>query len=329
MEAHSRARKVFGLPAQPPRDDDGLSCSLCINQCQVGEGKVGYCGVRRNKQGRWEMNQAKIGFFSAYLDPLPTNCVADWVCPGGSSAGYPQFSYTPGAEWGYSNLAVFFHSCTFDCLYCQNWHFRESLDFSEAQTTDSLVRMIDERTSCVCYFGGDPASQLPFAIKASREALKENRQKILRICWETNGSFNPRLAETLAKLALDSGGCLKIDLKAWYEEINLALCGVSNKWTLNNFRLLAEFIPLRPNPPLLIASTLLVPGYIDEEEVGRIAQFIAEINPEIPYSLLAFHPQFMLKDLPPTPRVLAEKCYKAARRAGLRQIHLGNIHLLQ
>lgn len=328
VSAHSRARKLFNLPPHPPREPNGLSCNLCVNRCQVGEGERGYCAVRINRGGRWELNQAKVGFFSAYHDPLPTNCVADWVCPGGSSTGYPQYSYTPGAEVGYSNLAVFFHSCTFNCLYCQNWHYREILDLSKGHTAEDLVRMVDKNTSCICYFGGDPVSQLPFALFASKRALKMNQGRILRVCWETNGSFNSTLINKIAQITQSSGGCLKIDLKAWHEEINLALCGVSNKWTLENFKRLGKLIPQRANPPFLIASTLLVPGYIDEVEIAKIAEFIVTISPEIPYALLAFHPQFLMKDLPPTPLALAERCYQVARKAGLRRVRLGNIHLL-
>jgi pyruvate formate lyase activating enzyme len=71
-----------------------------------------------------------------------------------------------------------------------------------------------------------------------------------------------------------------------------------------------------------------VPGYIDEEEIRNIAAFIAGLNPEIPYSLLAFHPQFMMDDLPVTSRSHAENCLEAARSAGLKHVHVGNIHLL-
>jgi pyruvate formate lyase activating enzyme len=85
----------------------------------------------------------------------------------------------------------------------------------------------------------------------------------------------------------------------------------------------------RRNPPLLIASTLLVPGYIDEDEVRRIAGFIAGIDPGIPYGLLAFHPHFYLSDLPLTSRALAGRCAAAAREAGLRNVRMGNVHLLQ
>jgi pyruvate formate lyase activating enzyme len=80
---------------------------------------------------------------------------------------------------------------------------------------------------------------------------------------------------------------------------------------------------------LVIASTLLVPGYVKEEEVRSLARFIASINPEIPYSLLAFYPHFSISDLPFKSRPTAEKYLQAAREEGARNLRLGNIHLLR
>ena len=78
-----------------------------------------------------------------------------------------------------------------------------------------------------------------------------------------------------------------------------------------------------------MASTLLVPGYVDEHEVARLASFIASLNPDIPYALLGFSPDFYLPDLPATSREHAEHCLARAREAGLRQVRLGNTHLLE
>ncbi len=69
-------------------------------------------------------------------------------------------------------------------------------------------------------------------------------------------------------------------------------------------------------------------GYIDAEEVAAIAQFIASLDPNILYSLLAFHLQFYMSDLPMTSRGLADRCYQAARDAGLNNVRVGNVHLL-
>jgi pyruvate formate lyase activating enzyme len=140
--------------------------------------------------------------------------------------------------------------------------------------------------------------------------------------------MNPALLRQAANLSLESGGCIKFDLKSWSEELHIALTGASNKRTLENFRLLAEYAQKRPSPPFLIASTLLVPGHINGEEVSGIASFIASLSPDIPYALLAFHPQFMMCDLPPTSRRHARECMSAAKAQGLRNVRLGNLHLL-
>ncbi|MBM4086672.1 MAG: hypothetical protein FJ272_17950 [Planctomycetes bacterium] len=132
----------------------------------------------------------------------------------------------------------------------------------------------------------------------------------------------------MADLSLRSGGCIKFDLKAWDERLHLALTGVSNRRTLDNFEALAELGKSRPEPPFLVASTLLVPGYVDADEVRGIAGFIAGLDPTIPYSLLAFHPQFYMSDLPTTSRAQAEACEQAALAAGLQRVRIGNRHLL-
>jgi len=93
---------------------------------------------------------------SWYYDPLPTNCVADCVCPGGTGAGYPEFAYSDGPEYGYKNLAVFYQACSFDCLFCQNWHYRDSALQESKGSAAILAAAIDDRTSCICYFSGDP-----------------------------------------------------------------------------------------------------------------------------------------------------------------------------
>jgi len=287
-----------------------------------------FCGLRYNEGNKLKGATADKANVSWYYDPLPTNCVADWVCPGGTGAGYPDFAYRAGPEYGYKNLAVFYQACSFDCLFCQNWHYRSQALKEASVTASRLTDAVDGQTSCICYFGGDPTPQLPHSIRVARLALQKKRGRILRICWETNGSMHPALLRQAAEISLNSGGCIKFDLKAWNEEVHIALCGVSNKRTLENFQLLAEYTKKRSSPPFLVASTLLVPGYIDKQEVSQIAQFISSLNPDIPYSLLAFAPQFMMRDLPTTSRRHAEECLAVAKARGLTRVRVGNVHLL-
>jgi pyruvate formate lyase activating enzyme len=326
--AHRESRATFGLPPSPPDNSEGLSCNICVNRCRIAENEIGYCGLRRNHNGRLVGVSSTTGKLSWYHDPLPTNCVADWVCPGGTGAGYPKFANRCGAETGFKNLAVFFQGCSFNCLFCQNWHFRNETFTSSYREVGELVADVDEQTSCICYFGGDPSPQMPFSLMASRQAREKATGRILRICWETNGSINPDLIDQMLEITNDSGGCVKFDLKAWDPSLHIALTGVTNQRTMSNFARAAEKIDRRQDPPLLVANTLLVPGYIDREEVAAIAGFIANLDPDIPYSLLAFHPQFFMSDMPTTSKALANQCRQAAQDTGLNNVRIGNVHLL-
>jgi pyruvate formate lyase activating enzyme len=160
-------------------------------------------------------------------------------------------------------------------------------------------------------------------------ALAANAGRILRICWETNGTMARELVDRMVEIALVSGGVIKFDLKAWDDGVHRALTGASNHRTLANFARAAARVRERPEVPLLVASTLLVPGYVDSEEVAGIAGFIADLDRGIPYSLLAFHPSCLLDDLPITSWAHMERCVEAAKGAGLTTVHIGNRHLLQ
>jgi len=317
-EAHACVRAPFELPAEIPRVVGGRTCRICGNECSLGEGEKGYCGLRKVRNGKLRhlSGTARGGVLEYYYDPLPTNCVADWVCAG-------------SRDRGRYNLAVFLGACSFDCLFCQNVQFRLlTARLAPVFNPRELAEAADERTGCICYFGGDPSPQMPFALRASELALAR-RGGDLRICWESNGSMHPGLLRRALDLSLESGGCVKFDLKAFHPGLHRALCGAENKRTLDNFAYAASRVPERPEPPPLVASTLLVPGYVAAGEVGRIAAFIASLGRDIPYSLLAFHPQHAMRDLPVTSRRQAEECLAAAREAGLTRVHIGNIHLLR
>jgi pyruvate formate lyase activating enzyme len=61
--------------------------------------------------------------------------------------------------------------------------------------------------------------------------------------------------------------------------------------------------------------------------VENIAAFIASFNPEMPYSLLVFPPDFYMHNLPITAREQVFKCYEAAKRH-LNNVNIGNEQLL-
>ena len=329
--AHSWRQRLFGLPVAIPRASTGVRCKVCNNQCCIPLNQLGYCGLRSNNNNR---PSAKVSPSKAlmdyYLDPHITNCCASYFCPGGTGIGHPQRAYRPGPEYGYANLSVFFYGCSFDCLYCQNASHKQ-LGEATSVGINQFIAIVDKepRISCICYFGGSPEPQLPFAIRVLETCRERFKDRILRQCFEMNGNANSSLLKRAAILATQTGGILKFDLKAYSDSVNRALSGISNQASLRNFAMLSDTLPFDDSTyPPLMATTLLVPYYVDENEVAAIAQFIKSLNrPTLEYSLLIFHPNHLMADLPVTPLRQAQRCYDAAKRY-LTRVHVGNLGLL-
>jgi pyruvate formate lyase activating enzyme len=219
---------------------------------------------------------------------------------------------------------VFLYGCSFDCFYCQNAGHK-LLDQAPRMTEDELVeKALGPTVRCVCFFGGTPEPQLPAVLRAAERIHRESGGS-RRICWEWNGTADPRLAQRAAELSERSGGTVKFDLKAFTPALHLALTGADNRRTLENFRALGGRYAGRE---LVTAVTLLVPWYVDEREVAGIASLIAEVDPAMPYSLLVFHPDFLMDDLPVTPLEQVQACCGAAR-ARLERVTIGNRWLVQ
>ncbi|MFX1480574.1 MAG: radical SAM protein, partial [Promethearchaeota archaeon] len=210
-------------------------------------------------------------------------------------------------------------------------YFSKNNLFEVETLANQIVKNKD--TACICYFGGTPEAQLPFSINLSKKILakvkQQNQNRKFRVCWEWNGSGRKDLIEECMQIAIKSGGNIKFDLKTFNEKLSLALCGVSNNRTLENFKFLAEkyFGTRASDMPEMSACTLLVPGYTNHNEVEQIAKFISSINENIPYSLLIFHGDYQMRDLDITPRKQALKCLDIAKKY-LKRVNLGNKFLL-
>jgi len=340
LNVHKQVRQLVELPAKPPkaeRPNIKLKCNFCINECSLSENDVSYCGLRNiplRTSGQLPYPSKSKGYIHGYIDPNPTNCCNSWFCPAGTSSGYPEYSAYEGPEYGTYSYAAFLYGCSFSCLFCQNSShklFSKRHLFDVETLANQIVK--NENITCLCYFGGTPEPQLPFSINLAELILEkienQDKKRKFRICFEWNGSGRRDLVEKCMKLAIRTGGNIKFDLKNFNEKLNLAMCGVSNRRTLENFKYLAEnFFGVRgQDMPELSGCTLMVPGYTNHEEVEQIAKFVSTINREIPYSLLVFHGDYQMRDLGITPRKQAEKCLSRAKKY-LENVHLGNKFLL-
>jgi pyruvate-formate lyase-activating enzyme len=119
-------------------------------------------------------------------------------------------------------------------------------------------------------FEGQEASldpQMPLIAEALHRRL--NTTNVLL----TNGYHMPDLRH-IDKVA--------VGLKALDEKLHLDYTGQSNKTILENFKKI-----YRSGVPMM-AETVLIPGYIDYEEIEKIAKFIASIDKNIRYQIDAY-----------------------------------------
>ena len=65
----------------------------------------------------------------------------------------------------------------------------------------------------------------------------------------------------------------------------------------------------------------------DSEELQALSRWVCEkLGPDVPLHFTAFHPDFRMRDVPPTPAATLERARSIGREAGLRYVYTGNIH---
>jgi pyruvate formate lyase activating enzyme len=75
-------------------------------------------------------------------------------------------------------------------------------------------------------------------------------------------------------------------------------------------------------------TTLIIPTLNDSDrELTELAEWVMrDLGPDVPLHFSAFHPDYRLRDLPPTPVETLRRARRIARSAGLRYVYTGNVH---
>ena len=167
----------------------------------------------------------------------------------------------------------------------------------------------------VSFTGGDIACCADFYAEVT-EKIKDLCGNKLYVLLETNGyGLTPENLDLLASAGLDS---FWLDIKAYDEDVYKRLCGTTNKWILD---LPKEIID---RGFVLEVLTLYIPGWVETDQIVKIAEIVYEANPKIPFTILAFFPIYKLSEnRPPT---LAEmlNAYSEVKSVGLKNVKLGN-----
>jgi pyruvate formate lyase activating enzyme len=75
-------------------------------------------------------------------------------------------------------------------------------------------------------------------------------------------------------------------------------------------------------------TTLVIPGYNDgEAELRALAAWVREhLGADTPLHFSAFHPDFRMLDVAPTPLATLQRARSVARAEGLRFVYTGNVY---
>lgn len=166
----------------------------------------------------------------------------------------------------------------------------------------------------VGFTGGDLTCRPDFYAHCAR-LIKENTS--LWVLIETNGyGLIPENLDTLEESGVDS---FWLDIKAEDSERHRWLTGCDNQWIL---QLPAEMLK---RDFVVEVLSLYIPEVVEAEELGRIAQRLAAVDVSIPFTILAFFPEYMMKEFrTPTVEEMVG-AYENARNAGLTRVRLGNL----
>jgi pyruvate formate lyase activating enzyme len=75
-------------------------------------------------------------------------------------------------------------------------------------------------------------------------------------------------------------------------------------------------------------TTLLIPGENDgDAEIDALSRWVLEhLGPEVPLHFTAFHPDWKMRDRPPTPPATLSRARRIALSSGLHHVYTGNVH---
>jgi len=279
--------------------DGRLQCDLCPRDCRLHEGQRGACFVRQRSNDR--MVLATYGRSSGFcVDPIEKK---------------PLHHFYPGS----SVLSFGTAGCNLACKFCQNWDISKSKDIdtlADSATPAQLARAaVEMGCRSVAFTYNDPVIFAEYAMDVA-DACHEAGVKTVAV---TAGYMHERpRREFYAKM-----DAANIDLKAFTDEFYFTLTGAHLKPVLDTL------VYLRHETQVwLEITTLLIPGRNDSDaEIDAQCRWIAaELGSEVPLHFSAFHPDYKMTDLPPTPAATLTRARRIALGHGLRHVYTGNVH---
>jgi len=290
QESNFPAEYVTSLP------NGKLQCLLCPNGCELSDGEDGKCRARGVRDG--QLASLVYGFPCVIaVDPVEK---------------MPLFHYHVHGP----ALSISTAGCNLVCQYCQNWQFSqkspsETSNFAMSPA-DIVMRAIDMQLRTIGFFYTEPTIYIEYMKDVARLAKKSNIKTIMVTAAYIN-------LEPLKDL-FDLIDMFVVGYKGFSEEFYAEAIGGKLDPVKKSLAAIKE------SGRHLEVVSLLIPGKNDDMKVFEAGAewFVKNLGTDVPWHFSRFVPEFMLKNLPPTPNGVLETARAIAIKAGVKYAYTGN-----
>lgn len=282
-----------------PLANDQVNCRLCAHFCVISSGERGRCGVRENRDG--VLYSLIYGHAIAHhVDPIEKK---------------PLYHFHPGSR----SFSIATPGCNMNCHWCQNAGISQvpcNFKFptgEEMSPTQIVAAARKSRSRSIAYTYTEPTIFFEYSYDIACLA----REAGIANVYVSNGYMSAQMLELLHP-CLDA---TNIDLKSFRDTTYRTYAGARLQPVLDSLKRLHNY------GIWLEVTTLIIPGINDDpQELRELAEFIAtELDPDTPWHVSRFYPQYKLDRLPPTPTATVNRAVEIGRSAGLNYIYVGNL----
>ena len=284
-----------------PLSEGGVQCQVCEHFCAIQAGETGKCGVRRNIEGTLHLTVYGRPV-ALNLDPIEKK---------------PLFHFLPGGQI----LSIGTYGCNFRCPFCQNWSMSQARDGDERarfQGRTASPEMLVETcrqygATMIAYTYNEPTVFFEYTYDTAKLAHEHG----IRNVYVSNGFMSQATLEMIEPY-LDG---INVDLKAFSDDFYREQCQGRIEPVKRNIHTIAQDTDI-----WIEVTTLLIPTLNDsDQELRALTEWLAEVDPEIPWHVTAFHPDYQRRDLPATSQAALVRAYEIGKQAGLRYVYVGNV----
>jgi pyruvate formate lyase activating enzyme len=280
-------------------DDGRVQCDVCPRHCKLKEGRRGLCFVRaRQHDGIVLTTYGRSSGFC--IDPIEKKPLNHFL-PG-----------TPVLSFGTAG-------CNLACKFCQNWDISKSREYDTlaANASPEQIAAAAMRYECrsVAYTYNDPVIFMEYAIDIAQACHEQDIASVA----VTAGYIDEQPREEFFRY-MDAAN---IDLKAFTERFYYKLTGGHLQPVLETL----QYLKNETNVWIEL-TTLVIPGENDSEaEFEEMTQWVVEhLGPDVPMHFTAFHPDWKMRDVPPTSHQSLIEAVRIARANGVHHAYAGNVH---